>query len=170
MDTDQKDPGQALAVGQTTSPASAPKNGLAWQRDQAEDIARRYKALSLALTPVRPASFSDAAIGDWLDAAVDLTADIQLDVLELAAHEAGNICRYHSHVVPTIRERATEIIAVRDRQRRLAAPMPMFEGFGNEPLPPKLHLTQAEAGAIKQEARARWEREREQQRARAAKQ
>lgn len=167
MDTDQKDPGQALALGQTTLPASAPNGGLAWQRDQAEDIARRYKALSLALTVTRPASFSDAVVGDWLDAAVDLTADIQLDVLELAAREAGKSCRHPSQIVPTMHERAGEIVAARDRQRRLAAPMPTFEGFGDEQRPPKRQWSREEIEECKQAGRAMWERE--QQRAREAK-
>jgi hypothetical protein len=160
------EPGQALALAQTTLPASAQNDGLAWQRDRAEDIARRYRALSRAFSVIRPASFSDAAVGDWLDAAVELTEDIELTVLEAAAREAANTCQYHSKILPTIRERAAEVIAARERSRRLAAPLLPFEGWGAEPLPPKLHLSPEEVAEIKAAAAAMWRREQEEQRQR----
>ncbi len=148
---------------QTTLPASAQNDGLAWQRDRAEDIARRYRALSRAFSVIRPASFSDAAVGDWLDAAVELTEDIELTVLEVAAREAANTCQYHSKILPAIRERAAEIIAARERERRLAVPLLPFEGWGGT-LPPKRKWTQAEVDECKQAGRDMWERERQRSR------
>lgn len=72
-------------------------------------------------------------MGGWLDAAFELTADICVDVLELAAREAGKTCRHPAAIVPTIHERAAEIIAARDRQRRLATPLQLVEGWQGVP-------------------------------------
>lgn len=105
----------------------------AYRRDRATTIARTYRALSLAITIARPASYTDAACKAWLEAAFEFVADLPVEVLELAALEAGNVCRHPAQIVPTIREKATAIIAARDRQRRLAAPLRAIEGWPDSP-------------------------------------
>ncbi|WP_298169321.1 hypothetical protein [Novosphingobium sp.] len=131
-----------------------------YRRERATTIARIYRALSLALTVARPASYGDAACKAWLEAAFEFVADLPVDVLEIAAREAGKVCRHPAQIVPTIHEQAAEIIAARDRQRRLAAPVQLAEGWGAEPLPPKLHLSREECDRIKEAAAAMAEQER----------
>lgn len=54
-------------------------------------------------------------------------------MLEIAAREAGKVCRHPAEIVPAIHKQATEIIAARDRERLLAAPMQAVEGWQDMP-------------------------------------
>lgn len=153
-----EDPSNPVTMYPST-PLALPRsehNTRAHGDDRAIEIGRKYRALSVVLAAHRPASYSDLACSQWLDAAFELLDDLAVDVLEQAALEAGNKCRWPSDIVPTIREHANAIIAARDRQRRLAAPLQVVEGWQGMPRT-WWRPSPEEMQAAKEEDRALWQ-------------